>query len=343
MRRKLFLIVSLVGIALLSYSQTRISDTYSCLFSIKLDKNDTVNFVVTDTAFTKKKPIIIFLQGSLPIPIVIKYNDHTQVTFLSNFDYWNFVDKYNFVIISKPHVPVIAQEKTLNSDYESVPDLKSPNKFSSDYLNDNYLEMYVKRTRAVLDFLRKQKWVDKSNLSLVGQSEGAMVAISTYKQKPKQIKAVGFLSGSVDGAFSIGIVNGRKQQITKKINALDTQNQINVEWDFWKDCTKGIDKYNFGKVDLKSRISFGRSFREDLIKMKKPLFLAFGTEDYPKCIGYDPLPIYFELEGKTNYKMYPVVGSGHNFEELDSNGESNGKNHYTDVMNEFVKWLEAQK
>lgn len=343
MKKNTLLILLLIGIVLSSFSQTRISDTYSCLFSIKLDKNDTINFVVTDTAFTKKKPIIIYLQGSLPIPIVIRYNDHTQVTFLTNFDYWNFVDKYNFVVISKPHVPAIAQEKTLNSDYESVPDLKSPKKFSSEYLNDNYLEMYVKRTRAVIDFLRKQKWVDKSNISIVGQSEGAMVAISTYGQNPKQIKAVGFLSGSVDGARSIGIVNERKQQIIKKQSALDTQNQISFEWNFWKDCTKGIDKYNFGKAELKTMISFGRSFREDLIKMEKPLFLAFGTEDYPKCIGYDALPIYFEIEGKSNYKMYPVIGGDHNFDELDSNGELNGKAHCTDVMNEFVKWLETQK
>jgi pimeloyl-ACP methyl ester carboxylesterase len=344
MKKKSLLILSLLGIAFLTFSQKRIADTDASLFSIKIDKNDTVSFIITDTTFIQKKPIIVFLQGSLPIPIVIQYKaNYTQLTFLANFNYQNFIDKYNFVIISKPHIPVIAHEETLNSNYEYVPDLKSPKKLSSEYLDDNYLEMYVKRTRAVIDFLRKQKWVDKSNISLVGGSEGAMVAISTYKQKPKQIKAVGFLSGSVDGAFSIGIVNGRKQQIIKNINALDTQGQINVEWGFWKDCNKGIDKYNFGKADLKSRISFGRSFREDLIKMKKPLFLAFGTEDYPKCIGYDPLPIYFELEGKTNYKMYPVVGSDHNFDELDSNGELNGKAHWTDVMNEFTKWLETQK
>ena len=77
--------------------------------------------------------------------------------------------------------------------------------------------------------------------------------------------------------------------------------------------------------------------------MKKPLFLAYGTEDYPKCIGYDALPLYFELEGKTNYKMYPVIGGDHNFNELDSNGVLIGKEHWTEVMNEFTKWLETQK
>lgn len=343
MRRKLFLIVSLVGIALSSYSQTRISDTYSCLFSIKLDKNDTVNFVVTDTAFIEKKPIIIFLQGSQPIPIVIKFSDHTQVTFLTNFDYQKFVDKYNFVIISKPHVPVFAHVETLDSDYESVPDLKSPKKYSSEYMNDNYLEMYVKRTRAVIDFLRKQKWVDKSNISLVGHSEGALVAISTYEQKPKQIKAVGFLSGSVDGVYSIGIVNERKEQILKKRSALETQTRICGYWNDWEDYAKGIDKHNQGKAILKYWVSISRSFREDLIKMKKPLFLAYGTEDYPKCIGYDFLPLYFNIEGKQNFAICPLIGCNHNFDELDSNGENTGKRHWTDVMNEYTKWLETQK
>ena len=342
MKKILFLILSVLGIAFLSFSQKRIADTDASLFSIKINKNDTVSFIITDTTFTQKKPIIVFLQGSSPIPIVIHYKaNYTQLTFLANFNYQNLIDKYNFVIISKPHIPVIAQEETLNSNYESVPDLKSPQQYTFEYMNDNYLEMYVKRTRAVIDFLRKQKWVDKSNISLVGGSEGALVAISTYEQRPKQIKAVGFLSGSVDGAYSIRIVNERKQQITKKQSALDTQNHISGFWN-WKDYVKGLNNSNLGKAVLKSWASFSRSFREDLIKMKKPLFLAYGTEDYPKCIGYDPLPIYFELEGKTNYKMYPVVRGDHNFDESDSNGECNGKSHWTDVMNEFTKWLENQ-
>ena len=343
MKKKSLLILSLLGIAFLTFSQKRIADTDASLFSIKIDKNDTVSFIITDTTFTQKKPIIVFLQGSLPIPIVIEYKaNYTQLTFLANFNYQNFIDKYNFVIISKPHIPVIAQEETLNSNYEYVPDLKSPKKLSSEYLDDNYLEMYVKRTSAVIDFLKKQKWVDKSNISLVGGSEGALVAISTYEQRPKQIKAVGFLSGSVDGAYSIRIVNERKQQITKKQSALDTQNHISGYWN-WKDYVKGFNNSNLGKAVLKSWARISRSFREDLIKMKKPLFLAYGTEDYPKCIGYDALPLYFELEGKTNYKMYPVVGGDHNFDELDSNGEFSEKSHWTDVMNEFVKWLETQK
>ena len=349
MRRKFYLIVSLVGIALLSYSQEKIAGVDACLFSIKLSKTDTVNFITTDTTFKQKKPIIIFLQGSLPIPIVIKYNANvpqmtfTQLTFLANFDYQKFVDKFNFVIISKPHVPVFAQVETLNSDYESVPDLTSPKGYSSEYMNDNYLEMYVKRTRAVIDFLRKQKWVDKSNISLVGHSEGALVAICTYENKPKQIKAVGFLSGSVDGAFSIGIAKERNEQILKKKNALETQNRIYSYWNNWKDYAKGIDNFNQGKATLKYWVSISRSFREDLIKMKKPLFMAYGTEDYPKCSGYDFLPLYFEIEGKKNYKMYPVIGGNHNFDELDSNGEKIEKGHWPEVMNEFTKWLETQK
>lgn len=335
-------ILLLIGITLLSFSQERIAGTDASLFSIKLNKSDTVNFIVTDTTFTQKKPTIVFLQGSLPIPIVIQYRaNYTQLTFLANFNYQEFVDKYNFVIISKPHVPVIAHEETLNSDYEYVPDLNFPKKHSLEYTNDNYLDMYVKRTSAVVDFLRKQKWVDKSNISLVGHSEGALVAISTYEKKPKHIKAVGFLSGSVDGGFSIGIVNERKQQITKKQSALDTQNKINGYWNAWKDYTKGIDNYNFGKSTLRNWASTSRSFRENLVKMKKPLFLAYGTEDYPKCIGYDVLPLYFELEGKSNYKMHPVIGSGHNFNELDANGEYNGIDHWTDVMTEYTKWLET--
>ena len=59
------------------------------------------------------------------------------------------------------------------------------------------------------------------------------------------------MSGSVDGARSIGIVNERKQQIIKKQSALDTQNHINGYWNAWKDYAKGIDNFNLGKATLK--------------------------------------------------------------------------------------------
>ena len=48
--------------------------------------------------------------------------------------------------------------------------------------------------------------------------------------------------------------------------------------------------------------------------------------------------------GKTNYKVLPMVGCGHNFEEISSEGVSNfDKMHWDDVMNGFIEWWESLK
>ena len=79
----------------------------------------------------------------------------------------------------------------------------------------------------------------------------------------------------------------------------------------------------------------------DLIQLKTPVFIAYGTEDLESSEGSELLPIYFENEGKTNYKMMPWVGCGHNFEEISPEGISNyDKMHWDDVMNSFVEWIE---
>ena len=76
--------------------------------------------------------------------------------------------------------------------------------------------------------------------------------------------------------------------------------------------------------------------------MKTPIYVAYGTEDLEHAESCDLLPIYFERVGKTNYKMMPLVGCGHNFEEISPEGMPNwDKMHWDDVINGFVQWWES--
>ncbi len=76
---------------------------------------------------------------------------------VSNFDYQKLSEKYNIIIISMPHTPVITNETTLNKQYAYVPNPSEPYKYDSIYLKDNYLDKYVERGNEVLKYLRKQK------------------------------------------------------------------------------------------------------------------------------------------------------------------------------------------
>ena len=78
--------------------------------------------------------------------------------------------------------------------------------------------------------------------------------------------------------------------------------------------------------------------------MKTPIYVAYGAEDLEHAESCDLLPIYFERAGKTNYKMMPLVGCGHNFEEISSDRVPNyDKMHWDDVMTGFITWFEGLK
>jgi len=74
--------------------------------------------------------------------------------------------------------------------------------------------------------------------------------------------------------------------------------------------------------------------------LKIPIYITYGTKDIG-TLGCDILPIEFAKIGKTDYKLKAYPGLGHNFEEIDENGQSNfDKMHWDEVFTEFMKWLE---
>ncbi|PXV69002.1 hypothetical protein CLV62_101269 [Dysgonomonas alginatilytica] len=128
-----------------------------------------------------KKPVIIYCQGSQPIPLIIE-NDST--IYINNLDslYEEFYEDYNIVMISHPHTPLIVAENLLYNRKIYVPDILEPNKFDEKYLKDYYKTKFVDRGSTVINFLRKQAWVDKEKISVIGISQGAQIAVSLVKK-----------------------------------------------------------------------------------------------------------------------------------------------------------------
>jgi hypothetical protein len=68
-----------------------------------------------------------------------------------------------------------------------------------------------------------------------------------------------------------------------------------------------------------------------------------GTRDY-HSLACELLPIYFGLANKTNYKMYPVPGRGHNFELIDDDGKRIwNDSKWSEIIDEFVKFVKNEK
>ena len=112
--------------------------------------NDTISFIHSNLN-EKSKPTIIFIQGSLPISIVLKEKELIWANL--PFDYKKYISKINFVLINRKGVPLISEY----NDYERI-----QNNPSKEYLENDNLYYRVFQVEEVLKYLKKQKWVDNN-------------------------------------------------------------------------------------------------------------------------------------------------------------------------------------
>lgn len=313
------------------------------LFTI-INQNDTIQFIKIDADTTQTKPTILFCAGSLPIPLIIEYSAGVfLMPSINNFDYKKISERYNIIILSKPYTPVVSNKNHLNNQYAYVPDTLKPNNFDIRYWKNNYLENHVERWNIVLDFLRKQTWVDKNRIIVCGHSQGSHEALQLAKQN-LDIYALGYFSGNLLGRYQSLIQQVREDANSGKIPQDEAQTKIEEQYDFWKTVCRDSTEFSVGENDAKRAWkSFSISEIELLTSIKTPVFIAYGTKDTGPQTS-DVMPVYFELAGKTNYKMRPFVGCGHNFEEIKPDGSSDWKKmHWVDAMNEFLQWVESIK
>ena len=301
-------------------------------FSIT-EKNDTISFIRVAKG-SLQKPTIIFCQGSLPIPVVIDSEGIRWIPSLSNFNYDSLLGKYHIVVISMPNTPVEINEEKLTNSYEYKPNDKYVEKFRQ----NDYLEKYVERGNAVLNYLRQQDWVRKDRIIVIGHSQGSHIALEIGAHNP-DIYAVGCLSLNVFGRASQYILQSRDEGQRGIVSDSTAQKDIEETYEWWQDICRDSTEIKTGNTKQTWR-SFSRPFIEDIVNLKMPVYVAYGTEDLGPCMC-DLLPLFFELKGKHDYKMHAFVGCGHNFEPILSDGKHDFDNmHWQDVIDEFITWSE---
>ncbi len=313
-------------------AQNVIPGTSYTQFSLK-SKNDTIDFVIAETDLTVKKPVFLFAQGSLPIPLFVNFpGQGVYPMSLSNFDLNALNKYYHVVVISMPKIPVLVNKTQVNSNYCYMADSIIENSVPDDYLRADYLENYIIRANKVLDFLAKQKWVDNSRLVAAGHSQGSRIVAELAARNPKITHAglFGFSAlGRVHERVWLNYKEAMKGNISwEKLDSLQQQ-----QYDFQKTiyADKGED---IGLIPWKSFTGIGF---ERLSQIKIPLYIAYGTED--KCAFLNELiPLYFIQAGKTNYEIKRYPNLEHNyFPVVNGNPDyENGK--WMEVMNAFVEW-----
>lgn len=308
-----------------------INGTQARAFQIIDEDGDVIDFIKVDAEMDQKKPVLIMLQGSLPIPLVIRSEDRTSLTSIPFQLLPSHLEPYHIVVISKPHVPVIVSSDDIapNATYKAV---------SPEYNKANYLQNYVRRTKLVIDVLSDQSWVDSDSFVLLGHSEGSYVAIKVGSH-PK-VSRVGALSFEPRGRYQqyytrihADLANDKitEEQATQQIDQLKTR------WEHIEAYSED-DSQEHGDT-FKATYSFSESFIDDIAELPKSIFIGYGTADVG-ARGCDSLSIQLDQAGKSDYRIVPYEGLGHNFEEVDSTGRSNFDKMYWDkTFQDFLEWV----
>ncbi len=332
MKPVISLIFIFVCYTFIAHSQERIDGTNYSLFSLK-SKKDTIDFVVADTNLTVKKPILLFAQGSLPLPLFVNFPDYgiAPIT-LGNFDLNYMKAHYHVVVISMPKTPVVADSRFINSGYMCITDSTDENSISKDFLKADYLENYVNRANAVLKFLSKQKWVDNSKVVVAGHSQGSRITARLAETNSKITHA---------GLFGFSPVGRVHEQVW--LNYKEAM-KGNISWEKLDSLQKS--QYEFQKIlfdptaqgeGLVAWRSFTGIGFEALAKIKTPLYIAYGSED--KCAFLNELiPLYFIEAGKTNYEVIRYPNLEHNYFPIVEGKPDYENGKWAEVMNAFIDW-----
>jgi pimeloyl-ACP methyl ester carboxylesterase len=291
-------------------------------------QRDTVNILVLSKKGeeSKRKPVFLFVQGSLPSPI-LKY-DERGLYGVFPFETEKYFADYHFIIVSKPGVPLVADVKTLTPRYE-YNDPKT-GQVPAAYCQRNYLEYYVARNAAVLRYLAHQPWVEAKNITAMGHSEGSNV-VARLARRPGPLSRVVYLSGSPLGRM-LTVIAGNRQDA----DSVGAENNFA----YWKDLVADPRQNNcLGDTHLLvSSLSSTQTPLDDFRHSKIPVFVGYGTRDRSALLE-DYLRLEMIRAGKTNltFRAYPELE--HNFFGFTNGKVDPGKWNWDRVARDFFAWM----
>ncbi|NHN26037.1 alpha/beta hydrolase [Flavobacterium jejuense] len=296
-------------------------------------KSDTIVFIRSINRDNTTKPTIIFLQGSLPLPIVFK--DKEEFFTLFPFKTAEYLDKYNLILIARKGIPLLGEFQRDANGY------KDANGYVPlEYIKYDNLTYRVLQTREVLNFLYKQKWVDKKAIYVVGHSEGYRVAAKLSENNKKITKLV-CMSADPFNRSTEEILKYRLDSYTQSNDSI-SQNAINdITKNFLsigkiEEYKKDADLYNWSSYN--SELTFN-SFK----KFNNPILVIYGTND---LTAFHNDLLLFLLKDKRDFFVKAYPDYDHNFfkKEFDEDGNLVEDSYNWDtVFRDTVNWLETGK
>ena len=158
-----YFILSILGLLLFMVScgssQLTVSKTkYPEISKIKFKQDSIVQEGVFVGNRQSKKPLILYMSGSGTNPYYLEHKD--TIYFLRSSGMIERSDKYNFIFVSNPGVPVMSDITKLDSTYSYHENGRTP----KDYTLNNNMVYYVNIYSSLLDNLNKKGQLIKDAL-----------------------------------------------------------------------------------------------------------------------------------------------------------------------------------
>ena len=323
------------------YTQRAVGD-YT-VYTIPFEGDSVTFAVVTDKdGLKKRKPIFLFRQGSLPIPLftINPNNNRPSLTELPITCYDHEANYYS-IMIAKPGISLVESDAYLDTLFNTRNNPK-PAMYPPKYQAHNYLDYYVRQTNAVLNFVLKQPWADAQRVVVTGGSEGYFVAIKTAYTSAQVTHLIAF-SGFLDGRQQGIIREERMKGYTGEYTQEEAQRSVEGLQQQWIEICRDSSKTTAPVGDPPhTTYSFSHSNnKEYLLSLTIPILIIYGTADVG-ATSNDTLPLEFARRGKKNLTLKAYPDHDHAFQKLtyDAKGEVinkvyNGKM----VQDDYFQWL----
>jgi hypothetical protein len=280
----------------------------------------------------KRKPIFLFVQGSLPIPLII-LDKAGKPYFVFVFKTDSLLNQYHLAIIGKPGVPVIAGDSALTKDY--VYNDPATGLMPRVYQQHNYIDYLASRDKEVLRFLLRQDFAAlKQKVVVAGHSEGATVAAKLALISPDIGKLI-FASENPFGRIMTEI--GQERQLDP------TGVKTEARFREWQRIVNKPDDVSQKKGDT-NKGTYQSSIPpiEYLQKLTIPVLVTYGTNDHAgKYI--DLLRVEMIRQHKNNFTFKCYAGLDHNYFPLKPDGSVNyDVFNWDKVVLDWQAWLNGK-
>ena len=266
-----------------------------------------------------KKPLLLWEQGSLPMPLM--FYDEKGAYPVFPFHPKKVLESCHLAIISKPGLPLTADVTGQN------PNALGQRQPPPYYCARNYLDYYVRRDEAVLRFLKKQPWVEASRVVIGGHSQGTAV-VAHRAAVPGLVSRAVYLNGNPLGRIMSMLAEGRQTADTSSTGRTFRRWQEVVADPTRADCLGDDPRNSYG---------FGASEMPELLRTRVPVFVGFGTRDRGVA-GDDYLRLETIRQHRANFTFREYPGREHNFFGV-KNGQPDYEDFYWDRVGEdFLRW-----